>query len=92
MDVEVLDQNRQILTKAALDIKGGQGMLKPAKPLIEGHYYIKAEDTVRSSTTVDAHGSVRTRRSRSKRRPLRPSQRLLSDSKWSRFTSCSCYS
>ena len=49
MDVEVLDQNRQPLTKAALEIKGATGMLKPAKPLIEGHYYIKAGDTVRST-------------------------------------------
>ena len=81
MDVEVLDQNRQILTKAALDIKGGQGMLKPAKPLIEGHYYIKAEDTVRSSTTVDAHGSVRTQGSGSKRRAIWPFWHRRSDSK-----------
>ena len=56
MDVEVLDQNRQLLTKAALDIVGAGGMLKPAKPLIQGHYYIKAGTTVRS-TRVHAAGA-----------------------------------
>ena len=56
MDVEVLDQNRQPLAKGTLDITGATGALKTDKPLIEGHYYIKAGDVVRS-TRVHAPGA-----------------------------------
>ena len=38
--VDVLDQNRQPLTNGMLEITGATGMLKPAKVLEGGHYYI----------------------------------------------------
>ena len=40
-----------------------------------------------SKSEVSRIGSVRTQGSRPKRRPIRPSQRLLADSKWSSFPS-----
>jgi len=38
--VDVLDQNRQPLTNGMLEITGATGMLKPAKPLEAGVYFL----------------------------------------------------
>ena len=70
MDVEVLDQNRQPLTKGTLDIKGAEGALKTDKPLGDGHYYIKVGTVVRS-TRVHAPGADGTMRVESRDYPYK---------------------
>ena len=70
MDVEVLDQNRQPLTKGTLEIKGAEGALKVEKKLGDGHYYIKAGNVVRS-TRVHAPGPDGTMRVESRDYPYK---------------------
>ncbi len=55
--VEILDQNRQPLTDGVLEIVGTEGLLKPAKPLIEGAYFLRFTGGGQRSTRVHAAGS-----------------------------------